>query len=244
MRQFRFLVALDLIQGDRTRVVDDAGRVRPLRDVLRDRDELLRLFRRQVQLLGVGLDFDEAEPLNDESVFAKFAEFWESLFPQFVSISGSPVSIVVIDSNATSGTIAGNAFGAVSPRQVARVTQMVEQLATEPLVFALHHHIALPPHASGAFYERGLLLLDGSFVLRALLRRPRTVAFNGHRHIGYMASAADAFRVVSAPSSTLGDARDRSRGSGFWVHTLSVDGIAVDIQETRWIPANGGTTST
>jgi len=260
LKLLRFLLAIDRIQGERSQVLGDDGTLRPFRSLI---DE----FREPIQRFCE----DPPSPLEDiredtgervTSLASRWrrtlgwystgsfemlpVRLWKRSFPLLVSLPDCALKVVVLDSVEDSDNMVTNAFGRVPWAQLRRLRKMLPLLKGAPYIVALHHQIGmldamvpLRTRLMGKFST----LLNGEDLLEALRSGSSTVVFNGHQHIRAMAvDDSGKVRLVSGPSTTLGDARDPRGRPGFGSYTLlHGEGVGVHVGTEAWhtLPASG-----
>jgi hypothetical protein len=131
-----------------------------------------------------------------------------------VELPGSPLVVYVLDSNGVAWSIVDNAFGHVPTEMLHRLKRLKAHFAGRPSIYAMHHHVSLPPRKRAVLLEASalelfspaFLALDNAFdVISAIGSRNPTVLFHGHRHFGFDGQLGPKLQIVSAPSTTLGD---------------------------------------
>jgi 3',5'-cyclic AMP phosphodiesterase CpdA len=207
LRRLRFLSAADLIQGDRVRVVDRAGR-------------------RVGQTLSLALDGHRAEMARFSDVARPFLsrrldELWVTAFPMIVPPeSQDGLGVILLNSNADTHFSFTNALGMMSSDQMHAIEIATAEYPHACWILALHHHVVEYPRAARALSERiGTALVNGSWFVRRLDKiAGRTLLMHGHRHTDWIGECAG-LPIVSAPSQVM-EATD-SEDTCFYVHTLA-----------------------
>lgn len=212
LRRLRTLLALDMIQGDRARIVDrDSGNLGPcLSDYLREdgRAGLLR------ELAEHGTNAGRREMMK----------VWERIFPLVEAPTGSdPYGLILLDSNARSHFALTNAIGVVSPSQLKALRAVLRGSPSSAWIILLHHQVVEYPVASISLTDRiGLALVNAPDVLKAIApHASRCLVLHGHRHRAWIGVSRGVV-LCSAPSTTMGSEDvDRCRGS-FYIHKIAV----------------------
>jgi Calcineurin-like phosphoesterase len=233
IRLIRFMAALDRVQGERVLVADASGDVVSLRAHLAPvRAGLLKF----------------ATSAEDVPGLAPF-EIWNSIFPMVYIHESAKVCIYLLDSNDVGHSLIDNAFGVVSTAQLDRLALLMQRFDSYNCIFALHHHVALPPDVSSRahmprFGERFMVLRNATALVSLLESRKNGLVFHGHRHVGYQGRLGN-LEINAAPSSTLGD-EITGRGTGFFVYWVGFHengGIATNqlsfVKATRAIMGSG-----
>ncbi len=225
LRKLRFLLALDAIQGDRVRLVDDASGDLGLflRDYLRESKRLQSL--RSLALHGSirGL----WEMINA----------WNDIFPLIEPPKDDRCGLILLDSNAVSHFSLTNAIGVVSPSQLKRLKLMLRNFPRSSWIILLHHSVVEYPDTSISLKDRiGLALVNAPELLAAI--RPytsRVIILHGHRHMDWIGTWGDLV-LSSAPSVSLGSGSRGTLHGSFHVHELNLLGDAgVRLLRTRSI---------
>ena len=209
LRQFRVLVALDSLLGDRTHLVDRAtGALGPsLREYLREGERVQRLR----SLAQYGARHGRRE----------MRKIWEAIFPLVEPTTGHGYGIILLDSNGRSHFSLTNAVGVVNRSQLRALKALLAKSPNHAWVILLHHQIVEYPVGSITLLDRiGLALVNAPDVLAAL--RPhaaRIIVMHGHRHTDWVGTCGDIV-LCSAPSVTLGS-QESGLGS-FHVNELAV----------------------
>jgi 3',5'-cyclic AMP phosphodiesterase CpdA len=214
LRQFRFVVALDAVQGERVHVVDGTPDVLgpSLREYLRAGDRPARL-----------------QELAEHGTWRtrwEMARIWDDIFPL---VAPPPPSggcgAILLDSNARSHFSATNAIGVVNRVQLKRLRGILRAYPSSPWIIVLHHHVVEYPVGSVALGDRiGLSLMNAPDVLSVVSRHAsRVVMFHGHRHHDWIGTTGTV-TLCSAPSVALGSVgADLYRGS-FHINELLLTG--------------------
>jgi 3',5'-cyclic AMP phosphodiesterase CpdA len=211
LRRLRTVLALDVIQGDRARVVDrDSGNLGPLlNDYLRQngRAGLLR------ELAENGTNAGRRETMK----------VWEGMFPLVEAPKGSErYGLILLDSNARSHFALTNAIGVVSPSQLKALRAILRNSPSTAWIILLHHQVVEYPVASISLTDRiGLALVNAPDVLKAIApHASRCLVLHGHRHRAWIGVSRGVL-LCSAPSATLGSqGADPYRGS-FYIHKIT-----------------------
>jgi 3',5'-cyclic AMP phosphodiesterase CpdA len=212
LRRFRFVVALDAIQGDRVHIVDRrSGALGPLlREYLQDGERPARL-----------------RALAERGTWQgrrKIARVWEDIFPMVVPPNGpNGCGLILLDSNARSHFSATNAIGVIGRPQLKTLERILNAFPQCAWMILLHHHVVEYPVGSAALGDRiALSLMNAPDVLSAIARHgSRVVIFHGHRHHDWIGTSGGIV-LCSAPSVALGSVGpDLHRGS-FHLNELTV----------------------
>ena len=221
LRHFRFVVALDAIQGDRVHLVAHAsGAVGPtLRDYLRDGKRLELLRERAERGTWRGR--------------REMARVWSDIFPLVLPPAAPEgYGMILLDSNARSHFSLTNAIGVVGRTQLKRLKAVLKASPERAWIILLHHHVVEYPVPSVKLSDRiALSLVNAPDVLSALApHASRVVILHGHRHHDWIGTSGGIV-LCSAPSVSLGSVGpDLYRGS-FHVYDLGV-GPNGDVQLT------------
>jgi 3',5'-cyclic AMP phosphodiesterase CpdA len=128
------------------------------------------------------------------------------------------LNVVVLDSVAPTMNLLTNAFGRVSPRQLAALEKLGPLLSREkkPVIVCLHHHLRAPtdlPIGGKRLQHLFMCVAAPNAVLAAIARAfGRVPVFHGHRHIARRQDVRGV-EIIGAASTTLGGFR-RSRHGG------------------------------
>lgn len=214
LRAIRLIAAIDRCQGERTRILDDAGTLVPLRQFLAPlAGELESLIadppRRTFEESSIGLreTTSGAERLRLELPHL----LMRAIFPFVVDVPGTPLRIVVIDSNIEADNVATNAMGMIRADHLQSLRDILRTLdaAQEPCVLAMHHHAALPRRPGQRLLDRAQVAFmaceNAAELVAALEGARQRVILHGHRHVKYAGSLGGRLHVLSAPSTTLGN---------------------------------------
>jgi hypothetical protein len=212
LRKLRVVLALDAIQGERTRVVDHAsGALGPsLKDYLREdrRAERLRALAQHGAARGR----------------REMAKVWEAIFPLVEPPrAGEAYGVILLNSNARSHFALTNAIGVVTPSQLRALRLVLEKNPRHAWIILLHHHVVEHPGDTVSLGERiGLALVNAPDVLAVLApHAARIIVLHGHRHRDWVGAYGEV-ALCSAPSTALGaDGADKYQGS-FHIHELAV----------------------
>ena len=211
LRKLRTILALDLVQGDRARIVDRAsGKVGPsLRDYLREGGRADRL--RSLAEHGSWRGRWELEKV------------WDAVFPLVEPAQpGHEYGVILLDSNARTHFSLTNAVGFVSPPQLRALKSVLKNHPGSAWIIMLHHQVVEYPVASISLRDRiGLALVNASDILTAIgPYASNVVVLHGHRHRDWIGTCG---RVVlcSAPSAALG-AQSGIEDRGFCVHDFNL----------------------
>jgi 3',5'-cyclic AMP phosphodiesterase CpdA len=223
LRQFRVVVAMDMIQGDRAHLVDRAsGALGPsLRDYLRcgDREERLCALAESGAMRGR----------------REMSRVWEAIFPLVEPpAAGAGYGVIHLDSNARSHFALTNAIGVVNPSQLKALQSILRRSADTSWIILLHHQVVEYPVASIPLTDRiGLALVNAPDVLDAIAPyASRCLVLHGHRHRDWIGMCGDVV-LCSAPSVTMGSyGVNKYRGS-FYIHELAVGDANIRLLSTE-----------
>jgi 3',5'-cyclic AMP phosphodiesterase CpdA len=214
LRRLRFVVALDVIQGERVHVVNGtSGAIGlSLRDYLQDGDRPTRV--RELAERGTWRGRWEV------------GKMWEDLFP-LVAPPTEPhgCGVILLDSNARSHFSATNAIGVIGRFQLKRLRALLNAFADRAWIVLLHHHVVEYPVGSVKLSDRiALSLMNAPDLLSAIGgHASHVVIFHGHRHHDWIGTKGEVV-LCSAPSVALGSVGpDLYRGS-FHVNELALVG--------------------
>jgi 3',5'-cyclic AMP phosphodiesterase CpdA len=225
LRKFRFVVALDAIQGERAHIVDRvSGSLGPsLREYLREdnRMERMRALAERGAIRGRW----------------EMAKIWDAIFPLVEPPqTHNSYGLILLDSNAASHFSLTNAIGVVDPSQLAALKSVLRNSPGRPWIILLHHQVVEYPIASTRLRDRiGLALINAPDVLAAITRyASRVLVLHGHRHKDWIGTCGKVV-LCSAPSASMGCDAEMYRGS-FNVHELALgaDGC-IQLTATRHV---------
>jgi hypothetical protein len=154
---------------------------------------------------------------------------WGQIFPMAVKTPGTPVVFLVFNSNKEDTGIVDNALGELPPSALEQLESMRERFGKGPVLYSLHHHVALPHFHQGFLGEVQvdmMALLNAEDFIQKLLAQGRSVVFHGHRHIGYTGVLNGKIQILSAPSTTLGNELEpkTKRTPGFYSFRVALKG--------------------
>jgi hypothetical protein len=208
LRKLRTLAALDIIQGDRTHVVDrSTGRLGvSLREYLREgvRPESLRALAETGAVRGRW----------------ELEKIWDAIFPLVEpSQPGTGYGVILLDSNARTHLSLTNAIGFISRPQLRVVRSVLKNYHGCSWMVALHHQVVEYPMTTVSLRDRiGLALVNASDLLEVI--RPyasRIIVLHGHRHTDWIGTYGNIV-LCSAPSAALGSQLQKERHSSFRLH--------------------------
>ena len=210
LRLLRALSAMNLLQGDRVRVVDFPNRRlgMTLAEALKPHEKEIRHFA------------DTGRPQYSYAI----PELWARMFPMVVPPDEDDgLGIVLLNSNADTHFSFTNALGMVAAEQVNGMEIAFAQYPRACWLIALHHHVLEYPWAAKALSERiGTTLINGNWFVRKLRRlADRAVLLHGHRHIDWMGDCGG-LTILSAPSPVM--EATNAMTTGFYIHTFTIDG--------------------
>ena len=215
LRQLRFVVALDDVQGERLHLVDRvSARLGPsLRDYLQQGDRTATL--RELAERGTWRGRRE------------ITRVWDDIFPLVVpAAEPDGCGVILLDSNARSHFSLTNAVGVVSRSQLKRLTAILDACSDRAWMILLHHHVVEYPVGSVKLKDRiALSLVNAPDVLSTIApHASNVVIFHGHRHHDWIGTKGDVV-LCSAPSVALGSTGpDLYRGS-FHINELGLTGV-------------------
>lgn len=255
IRQIRWLCAVDVLQGDRTTILDKSGQFVPIRSYLAQvRGELVKFtasppVRRycvRYQSTRSPQSVEEVTTKDEKRLLQLPSRVWNDVFPMVVTAPDCDLHVVVVDSNDISTNVITNAFGRFTVTQLRRLRRVVRALAGKhPILFASHHHLGVPEWLGITredWMSRALSSVNAAAFFRAAGRQRSSVLFNGHRHIRYLGRLAfqhGTMDVISGPSTTHGDASrpKKEQKPGFGLYPLSWDdSLNVSLSGKRWMP--------
>jgi 3',5'-cyclic AMP phosphodiesterase CpdA len=224
LRKLRVLLALDEIQGDRTRLVDrSSGAPGPLlRDYLR-KDGRLALLR---DLASCGSRRGREE----------MAKTWNAIFPLVEPAGNDGYGLILLNSNGPSHFALTNAIGVIDRPQLAALRSILRNSPLQAWLILLHHQIVEYPLTSTSLRDRiGLALTNSPDVLAALAPHgSRILVVHGHRHRDWI-GACGGLVICSAPSVALGSYGGEMYRGSFHIYELELDagrGIRLTATET------------
>ncbi len=257
LRLMRGMAAIDRIQGDRAWVwAGEAGIVSFREALAGHRLELEQYLADPAQPM-LELAYSRAsgwlsppsqlelqditDPETERRIDVPF-RVWHSLFPMAVQVPGSETLVLAFDSNDVADSIIGNAYGLIDDEQLSRTNELLSAFPKHRVIYALHHHVALPTFEAesgkGRFLAHFTALLNGKAVLDTINRLP-SVVFHGHRHV-HFTGVLGHVEVVSAPSTTLGDAVHGPEVPHYYLYGLvprDARGVSVDFKEKEALAA-------
>jgi 3',5'-cyclic AMP phosphodiesterase CpdA len=211
LRKFRFVVALDAIQGERAHIVDRASR-----SLGPSLHEYLQEGRRLERLRALA----ERGAIHGRWEMAKI---WDAIFPLVEPPpTGDGYGLILLDSNAASHFSLTNAIGVVDPSQLAALKSVLRNSPGRAWIILLHHQVVEYPISSIRLRDRiGLALINGPDVLAAITPyASRVLVLHGHRHKDWIGTCGKVV-LCSAPSASMGCDKEIYRGS-FNVHELAL----------------------
>ncbi|HEY7300512.1 MAG TPA: metallophosphoesterase [Xanthobacteraceae bacterium] len=209
LRQLRTLSAMDALQGQRVRVIDQtAARIGATLS------EVLEPHRAQIAEFA-----DSGRPFLSVTL----ANLWAKVFPLVVPPEKHDgLGIILLNSNAETHFSFTNALGLISSEQIKGMEIVIAEYPHACWLIALHHHPVEYPRPAKALSERiGTALINGSWFVRRL--RPlagHAVLMHGHRHVDWIGECAGLL-IVSAPSPVMSAPDDLA--SYFYIQTFAVD---------------------
>jgi Calcineurin-like phosphoesterase len=207
LRRLRFLSAVDVLQGERVRMIDQTGRC-----LAGSLSEALKPHRRKMEKFA---------EIGRPRLSKTLNELWAAVFPMVLPPDRDDgLGIIMLNSNADTHFSFTNALGMISVEQVRGIEIAAAQYPQACWIIALHHHVIEYPKAAKALSERiGTALVNGNwFVRRLQALGGRAVLMHGHRHIDWIGKCAG-LSIVSAPSPVM-EAADGA-DTYFYIHTLA-----------------------
>lgn len=207
LRRLRMLSAIETIQGQRVRVIDQTSR-----SVAGYLSAIIHPHREEMAKFA-----DIGKPLFSRAL----EDLWARAFPMVLPPNQDEgLGIILLNSNADTHFSFTNALGMMSAEQVRGIDIAVAQYPKACWLIALHHHVVEYPRAAKVLSERiGTALLNSNWFLRKL--RPlggRAILMHGHRHIDWIGECARLL-IVSAPSPVMEATNDAD--TYFYIHTLA-----------------------
>jgi hypothetical protein len=165
----------------------------------------------------------------------------DGIFPCVVTVPGTPLRIVVLDSNVASDNTVSNAMGMIGMPGLLKLGMILKLLDDkgEPCLIALHHHVALPRRAAERLADRVqarfMACADAAKLVSVLEGGRERVVLHGHRHVKYEASLGEHIHILSAPSTTLGNewaprSAPGSTSAGFTIVEVGWSGTGVAVR--------------
>jgi 3',5'-cyclic AMP phosphodiesterase CpdA len=207
LRRLRFLSAVDVLHGERVRLIDQARRC-----LAGSLSETLKPHRQ-----GMATFSNLGRPRLSKAL----NELWAAVFPMVVAPDRDDgLGIILLNSNADTHFSFTNALGMISMEQVRGIEIAVAEYPHACWLIALHHHVIEYPKTAKVLSERiGTALVNGNWFVRRLQAvGSRAILMHGHRHIDWIGKCAGLF-IVSAPSPVM-EATDAA-DTCFYIHTLA-----------------------
>lgn len=207
LRRLRFLSAVDVLHGERVRLIDQTGQC--LAGTL------------TAALKPHRADMERFADVGRPRLFRRLDELWAAVFPMVLPPdSDEGLGIILLNSNADTHFSFTNALGMIPVEQVRGIEIATAQYPRAHWIIALHHHVVEYPKAARVLSERiGTALVNGNwFVRRLQALGGRTILMHGHRHIDWIGKCAG-LSIVSAPSPVM-EAADGA-DAYFYIHTLA-----------------------
>jgi 3',5'-cyclic AMP phosphodiesterase CpdA len=216
LRKLRTVLALDAVQGDRSRLIDPvSGSPGPtLREYLRegDRAEALRALARS----------------GDPAARKEMTRIWDRIFPLVEPADAGGCGLILLDSNARSHFSLTNAIGVIGRRQRQTLKLILRNSTDTASIILLHHQLIEYPGTSVGLRDRiGLALINAPDVLAAIApHASRVMVLHGHRHWDWIGACAN-LTLCSAPSVSLGSYNKCDRRGGFYIYQAAVGASGV-----------------
>jgi predicted MPP superfamily phosphohydrolase len=208
LRELRALSTMAALQGERVRMVDDAGK------------PTITLYD---HIQAHAADIAKFSDLGSFALTWKLANLWPQTFPMLLPPdSEDGLGVILLDSNAQTHFSFTNALGLVTQEQTKAIEKIAAQFPRASWIVALHHHVVEYPKPAKALSERiGTALVNGTWFVRRMQRlKGRAVVMHGHRHIDWIGKCGD-LTILSAPSPVMDVTDDRDKY--FYIHTLYTD---------------------
>jgi hypothetical protein len=223
LRQIRFIYAMNQLQGNRSWILGEKNTLQRFSEYFAAILDSLERYRVHVPPnLNNGSVYALSRPQPTTSATLDMIALpdvaWNRIFPLMVEVQatrGTPWRVIVLDSNRKSSNAITNAFGQVSPEQLARLTQLIEvcERGNLPYLLAMHHHLgrrSFPDSQSiwSSLSERFMSIAHPQSFLKAIDRGVHTVLFHGHRHAtinGSFRFGGSTVQVIGSSSTSLGD---------------------------------------
>ena len=210
LRTLRALSAINLLQGDRVRVVDFKSKRlgKTLAEALKSHLKEMKRFA------------DTGAPLLSYAI----PELWARVFPMVVPPDKDDgLGIILLNSNADTHFSFTNALGMMTAEQERGMEIAFAQYPQACWLIALHHHLLEYPWPAKTLSERiGTALINGNWFVRKLQRLAgRAVLLHGHRHIDWMGECGG-LKILSAPSPVMEATNGMT--TGFYIHSFAIDG--------------------
>ena len=209
LRQLRALSALNLLQGERVRVVDFASKRlgKTLADALKQHRAEIKRFA------------DTGTPRFSYAI----SELWAKMFPMVVPPDkDNGLGIILLNSNADTHFSFTNALGMMPAEQERGMEIAFAEYPKACWLIALHHHLLEYPWAAKTLSERiGTALINGNWFVRKMQRLSgRAALLHGHRHIDWMGECGG-LKILSAPSPVMEATNGMT--TGFYIHNFAID---------------------
>jgi hypothetical protein len=208
LRRLRFLSAVEALQGERVRLIDQVGG-----RLAGSLSEALEPYRAAIAKFAEAGKPRLPRTLN---------ELWAAAFPMVLPPDRDDgLGIILLNSNADTHFSFTNALGMISVEQVRGIEIAAAQYPHACWILALHHHVIEYPKLAKVLSERiGTALINGNWFARRLQALGgRAVLMHGHRHTDWIGKCGGLF-VVSGPSPVMEAADDAS--TYFYIHTLAL----------------------
>ena len=120
-----------------------------------------------------------------------------------------------------------NAIGEVSQAAIQRLKNTVYETRKKSadccIIVVLHHHVPWQGFADQEAFEQYININNAEELWETLVDLRVNVVANGHRHYSYYRDDIGPGKpaLLSSPSSTLGDSRDRSVGCFMWLMDIN-----------------------
>jgi predicted MPP superfamily phosphohydrolase len=207
LRRLRFLSAVDVLHGERVRLIDQSSR-----SLAGSLSDALKPYRAEMARFA-----DLGKPRFSRSL----DELWAAAFPMVLPPKGDDgLGVILLNSNADTHFSFTNALGMIPAEHVKGIEIVVALFPKASWIVALHHHVIEYPRVAKMLSERiGTALVNGNWFIRRLRALSgRIVVMHGHRHIDWIGECAG-ISIVSAPSPVMEAADDAD--TYFYVHALA-----------------------
>jgi hypothetical protein len=265
LRLIRMILAMDMIQGERSHIVTDGGKLKRLRDVI---DSFGSSFIEFIQdpprksysmhpgqpyALGIGPyqsyqmggSHYESNPMSDheQRIFNSPEECWAQIFPMIIPVPTTNVAIVVCNSVKIQRNMVDNALGEIETAQLLRLQNIGRLFPEHALVYALHHHIKLPAlpqdgrwlHRHWSNLEVKMMALSNAEALLNALPQDRKCVVL-HGHRHYEYEGhLNAMSQVFSARSTTLGGQTQLHRPGYCTYRFGVDGNSISLSGSNLV---------